>query len=260
MEKVIKSRNNYYINCNTYIDGNEQKVYIFLHGLGGDKNRPTVLRIIEELRKIGIGAITFDFIGHGESDVDFSNFSIQNCIDDLNDVINFVKNNYPNKNIGLFGTSMGGHIILKSMLENDIKVSSIILKSPAVDICSAVENLKPYFNINKESKNFVLPLLKNFQFNEDIINDFTNSSNELIKSQYKIYENTLIIQGQKDDIAPSENTINFAKAHFDNYTIKLFKNADHNFANDGELEEICNMIQVFENQLKENKDENIFDC
>lgn len=260
MIKTIKSRNNYDINCNTDIDKNNDKIYIFLHGLGGNQRRPAVLKVIETLEKIGIGAITFDFVGHGESKVDFNKFSIQNCVDDLNDVIKYVKTNYPNKKIGLFGTSMGGHIILKDLLKNNIKVDSIVLKSPAIDIFGAVQNLKPYFDIDKKSKNFVLPLLKNFEFNEIILNDFINSTKELLKSQNKINAKTLIIQGQKDDIAPSKTTENFAKAHFDNYTLKLFSNADHNFANDGELEVICNLVKEFETNLKENINENIFDC
>ena len=194
MEISIQSKHGYEIKSNFFVNGDIKKIYIFLHGLGGDKLRPTVQKIIESLSQIGINAVTFDFVGHGESKVDFKDFSIQKCVDDLEDVISFVKAMYPNAKIGLFGTSLGGHVALQKLFKNDCHFDSVILKSPAINICGAVDNLKPYFNVSKRKMNFTLPLLKDFNFNKNIIDDLFLSSQNLMNEKQKINN---ILQSEK---------------------------------------------------------------
>ena len=259
MEKIlVRSKNQYDINCNFYVNDNNKKIYIFLHGLGGYQKMPAVLKVIDALKELNIGAITFDFVGHGESEVDFKNFSIQKCIDDLNDVLSYVVKKYPTKKIGLFGTSLGAHIILRNLSQNTLQVDSLILKSPAINIFNAIQNLKPYFNIKKDSNSFVLPLLKDFKIDINKMLDFKKSSDILFQSQKNISTKTLIVQGKKDDIAPYETVIDFIEKNLANCALKLFKNADHNFLNEGEIETVCEYVKSFEKNLKK-QDFNVYE-
>ena len=70
---------------------NIEKIIIYCHGLGSNKSYAS--RFYEELLKNNIGIIAFDFPGHGEDRTDFSQFSLALCIQYLEQIIQYAKEN-----------------------------------------------------------------------------------------------------------------------------------------------------------------------
>ncbi len=81
---------------------------IFSHGFGGDMTFHLFQPLLENLNQIGIGVFRFDFNGCGESEGKFVEMTVPNEIDDLINVISYVRQLSVTKNISLLGHSQGG--------------------------------------------------------------------------------------------------------------------------------------------------------
>ena len=73
--------------------------------------------IIERLNHTGIGVLRYDFNGCGKSEGEFQNMTVPNEIDDLLNVIAYVRQLSVTKNISLLGHSQGG--VVTSMVAGD---------------------------------------------------------------------------------------------------------------------------------------------
>lgn len=81
---------------------------IFSHGFGGDMTFHLFEPLIENLNQIGIGVLRFDFNGCGRSEGKFEDMTVPNEIDDLINVIAYVRQLSVTKSISLLGHSQGG--------------------------------------------------------------------------------------------------------------------------------------------------------
>lgn len=86
----------------------------------------------EEMIKNGIGVICFDFPGHGMSKTNGSKLTIDNCMQDINTVENYIKRICGNLPISIFATSFGAYITLINIAQNNKKYKNIILRSSAI--------------------------------------------------------------------------------------------------------------------------------
>lgn len=88
--------------------GDKCPIVIFSHGFGGDMTFHLFEPLTENLNQIGIGVMKFDFNGCGQSDGKFEDMTVPNEIEDLINVIAFVRQLSVTKNISLLGHSQGG--------------------------------------------------------------------------------------------------------------------------------------------------------
>ena len=56
---------------------------VLTHGFGSGKDGETARRALAKLPRQGIGVLTFDFPGHGESHQDGRELTVEGCLDDL---------------------------------------------------------------------------------------------------------------------------------------------------------------------------------
>ena len=97
--------------------GEKCPMIIFSHGFGGDMTFHLFEPIIERLNHTGIGVLRYDFNGCGKSEGEFQNMTVPNEIDDLLNVIAYVRQLSVTKNISLLGHSQGG--VVTSMVAGD---------------------------------------------------------------------------------------------------------------------------------------------
>ena len=93
---IVSSKKLYKIFCDLYLpdDRNVRKIIIACHGFGGDKKSSAIIALARSLTNFGIGVITFDFPGHGMSKTDGYYYTVENCINDIDDVEQYIKNNF----------------------------------------------------------------------------------------------------------------------------------------------------------------------
>lgn len=97
--------------------GEKCPMVIFSHGFGGDMTFHLFEPIITRLNQNGIGVLRYDFNGCGNSDGEFQNMTVPNEIEDLINVVAYVRQLSVTKNISLLGHSQGG--VVTSMVAGD---------------------------------------------------------------------------------------------------------------------------------------------
>lgn len=171
-----------------------QMIVIMFHGFTGNKTEHAghFRNFSRILFNNNISSIRLDFYGNGESDGEFKDFTFDTLIEDSEEIIQYAKKNYKNKEIVLLGYSMGGAVAAMMSYKHP-EIEKIILWSPAGNITNIISK---YYNERPKNK---------------LGNVFLNGSFELSKDmydsvlQYDTYGNfdkydgkVLIIQGEKD--------------------------------------------------------------
>ena len=134
---------------------NSKDIIIMCHGFGGDKDSPISKLIAQMFLDGGIGVVAFDFPIHGESKAEIEEFTVKNCVSDINVVRTYINDNFPQKDISLMATSFGGYIAINSFLDGNVSYKYVILRSPAVNMKDVLKNslLKENFSEYQRKRN-----------------------------------------------------------------------------------------------------------
>lgn len=109
-------------------------VVVFAHGFDSGKDSPRGGLVAEGLREAGMATFLIDFTGHGESQGDKHDSTIERQTRDLGaalDLITHTSGVDPSR-IGLCGASSGGLVALLTAL-HDPRVGAVALRGPRVD-------------------------------------------------------------------------------------------------------------------------------
>ena len=236
----IKSLKDYYIEINEYIPEKMKKVIIAVHGFGGDKNSTVIVALANELNKYNIGLVCFDFPAHGQSEVDGNYFTVENSINDLNEVEKYVKEKYKLP-IGIFATSYGAYITLLNIGKNKKEYSDVILRCPAIDMYNIFR--KNILNISQEEFKQKGYCELGYERKINIIYEYFE---ELEKNNVKEIVSNLnipivIIHGTEDNMSPIKDSIELERKFKEKVILEKVYGADHRFKKEGELEKILNI-------------------
>ena len=108
---------------------------LILHGFNANKEMTLLTELARQLNEHGIGAVLFDFNGHGASEGSFLDMTIPNEMEDARRVYAHISKWPQVTSISMVGHSMGG--IETSMLAAELgedKVKSIVLMAPAGEL------------------------------------------------------------------------------------------------------------------------------
>lgn len=126
-EKVNLQTNNKLLIDGWYATTDTAKAcVIFLHGIAN--NKATLLKEANEFKKWGYNVLLIDFRGHGNSEGSKTSFGFKET-DETEKAFQFAQKK-GNKNIILYGSSMGASVIFKATAENKINPSAIIADMP----------------------------------------------------------------------------------------------------------------------------------
>ena len=105
---------------------------IIMHGFMGNKERPLLTKLADDLEKDSIASIRFDFNGHGKSEGRFQDMTVLNEIEDAKAVYDYASKLPGVTGIALAGHSQGG--VVASMTAGELgtqKVKALALMAPA---------------------------------------------------------------------------------------------------------------------------------
>jgi len=184
---------------------------ILAHGFSANKDESGLFReIANNLSKIGILVLRFDFSGCGESEGDYSETSLSKLKSDLSSVINFIQTHpkVDTSRIGILGQSFGTSITIA--LEPKVKCLVMMGATPYPKealIKLFGEGYNPNsLSIRTKPSGTVTKIKSQFW------KDFNNY--KLIKSIQNIHCPILFIHGEQDDkVAISEMEEYFENAH-----------------------------------------------
>ncbi len=108
--------------------------FVFIHPFAEEKlwSHRVYVSFARELSNMGYIVVRFDFRGHGDSDGEFVDSSIENNIADISAVIREIKDKYQIEYVGLFGLRLGATLAaIYADSYNDI--SNLILWDPVIN-------------------------------------------------------------------------------------------------------------------------------
>lgn len=117
-----------------------QPLVIMLHGSASNKDEvlDTYVKLADSLYEKGISSIRFDFIGTGDSKVDYLHYTPTSALSDTNKVIDYAKSKTKAK-IGLLGWSEGGTIAI--LAGSNKNLNSLATWAAATDLLDEVKDL-----------------------------------------------------------------------------------------------------------------------
>jgi len=142
IEFSLSKINDHNIYAQSWIPESATKGIIALvHGLGEHSGR--YRHVADFFTKRGFGLIAFDLYGHGKSEGKRGFLPSENthlvCIDKL---LDYIKKEYPDKPIILYGHSLGGELVLWYSLIRKPKIKGVISTSPLFSTYEPVNPIK----------------------------------------------------------------------------------------------------------------------
>ena len=112
-------------------------VCVFFHGYGAAKS--DLLPEAAEFHRWGYDTVLVDFRGSGDSLGDVTTIGFLEA-DDVAAAVDYVREQFPNKPLWLYGRSMGSVAILRSISQGDVQPAGVILECPFDRLLSTAKN------------------------------------------------------------------------------------------------------------------------
>lgn len=190
--------------------------------------------------KKGVSLICFDFPAHGTSAAHEDKLTVKNCMDDLFFVAEQCRREHPYGKKYLFATSFGGYITL--LCSKKLADFSIVLRAPAVTMPEHI--LTDLLNTTPEEFEKAGTITCGFERRICLPYSFYDELQKH-KVAYCICDDPmLIIHGDKDDVVPYRDIIDFCSNH-KNAILQTVFGADHRFKNPGELEQVVGSARAY---------------
>lgn len=222
-----------------FSDVPSDRIVVFCHGYKGYKDWGAWNLVADEFAKNGIDFLKFNFSLNGgtlENPIDFPDLNAfgrntySQEVKDLNTVIDYVSDKFPQKKIALIGHSRGGGIVTLVAAQND-KVSKVISWAGVADYKRRFPIGEELSKWKNEGVRYVLngrtnqKMPHNYSFYEDFIEN--ESQLEILKWAAKINKPHLIVHGKQDEAVNVSEGMELNRA---NPSSQLFLlNANHTF-------------------------------
>ena len=202
------------------------KVFIAVHGNMSNKEDKVIEILANKVTNKGYQLISFDLPEHGERKIDTNYLcKVQNCVNDLKQIIEYAKVNY--NEINIWACSIGAYFSLLAYKDEDLK--QCLFLSPVVNMKIIIENMMLWSNTTEKELNE----------KQEIKTDF----GQTLYWDYYLYvkenpitnwnKKTYILYGNKDNMQ-NENIIEDFSNEF-NCDLTILKNGEHYFHTEEQL-------------------------
>ena len=232
-EKIIYDINNNFRLCGIInnITDSEEIVVICNARTSSKDSRPT-RKLANYLSKNNINNFRFDFVGCGESNGGYKDYTVSNMINNLNCSLNMLIEKYKYKSFILIGCSMGGRIVA-NVDTNKFNIKKIILWYPAIDYKRKIFNIPSRKELIAKRNGFI-SIENNWKLSYEYFKD------ERKYNTFKIIKNMkiplLFIHGTNDPFVNYKTSEILSKNCLDS-KLCLINNGDHGFHNEDNMNE-----------------------
>ena len=200
------------------------KVFIAIHGNMSNKE-DKVIEILANKNK-GYQLISFDLPEHGERKIDTNYLcKVQNCVNDLKQIIEYAKVNY--NEINIWACSIGAYFSLLAYKDEDLK--QCLFLSPVVNMKIIIENMMLWSNTTEKELNEKQKIKTDF--GQTLYWDYYLYVKENPITNWN--KKTYILYGNKDNMQ-NENIIEDFSNEF-NCDLTILKNGEHYFHTEEQL-------------------------
>jgi len=241
MEQKLLIDNKNYITYKIF-DNNSKFDFdiLYLHGFCGDMDGIKGALIENIAKNNNIGLIKLNYLGHGTSSGNMTDFTITDWFNNIKTIIN----KFANKKLLIIGSSMGGWFSYLTALEYPNKIKGILTFAAAIDFLTIL--IKPIANLNQE-------IVYKIKSNSETSKEHLITKKLLLDSEkYNLFDrNNLtfnfpirMLHGMCDNIIPYNISIKFAeKVKCKDLQLNIIKNADHKFTMENNQEILKKAIE-----------------
>ena len=174
----------------------------------------------------GYQLISFDLPEHGERKIDTNYLcKVQNCVNDLKQIIEYAKANY--NEINIWACSIGAYFSLLAYKDEDLK--QCLFLSPVVNMKIIIENMMLWSNTTEKELNEKQKIKTDF--GQTLYWDYYLYVKENPITNWN--KKTYILYGNKDNMQ-NENIIEDFSNEF-NCDLTILKNGEHYFHTEEQL-------------------------
>lgn len=220
-DKVRNTEDDYDFNISTFNMDKGKDVFILVHALGGAGD--TMLPIAKIFLDKGYSCIVYDQMNSGNHPIKKNTFGIKEK-NDLINLVDYIKKDYPDKKINVLGVSYGANTILQAYTYIKDSINLIILDSP---MSKGEEMIDVGFAQSEEETGLPAGVSKFLgNISSKVIEGYSYKDTNGIDKVDKITNPILLISGKEDKVAP----ISQAQAVYDKASEKrefLNSNSGH---------------------------------
>lgn len=195
---------------------------VSLHGLESNKDGSKPIELARRLLAKGIGVVRFDFRGCGQSTGKFQDTNVQTRLDDARAVIHALEREPGGKNLGLFGSSMGGYVAL--FLSADHRLADRVHATVAL---AAPSNLDDLISASPDAVTGLRAFIKEYR-------------EGLFKQVPAGQKAVLLLHGDADETVPVGHSEDVWHGLQEPRERRIFNGCDHRFSNPADLETAMN--------------------
>lgn len=202
------------------------KVFIAIHGNMSNKEDKVIEILANKVTNKGYQLISFDLPEHGERKIDTNYLcKVQNCVNDLKQIIEYAKVNY--NEINIWACSIGAYFSLLAYKDEDLK--QCLFLSPVVNMKIIIENMMLWSNTTEKELNEKQKIKTDF--GQTLYWDYYLYVKENPITNWN--KKTYILYGNKDNMQ-NENIIEDFSNEF-NCDLTILKNGEHYFHTEEQL-------------------------
>lgn len=209
------------------------KLFIAIHGNMSHKSDDAISILAEEVTALNYQVLSFDLPEHGDRKDKNCAFKIQNCVNDLDIIMNYTQS--LSNNLSLFACSIGAYFSLLSY--NKTAFNQCLFLSPVVNMEQIINNMMSCFNISEEKLELEKEIL--MQNGQKLYWDCycyvkANPITEWSKS-------TSILYGEDDKTSEIKFIADFVKRF--NCDLQIIKHGEHYFHTKEQLQYLRNWLK-----------------
>lgn len=217
------------------------RVVLGVHGIGGSADDAIQTAIAEEMELFSSVTVRFDFPAHGNSPMSDRYLTLENCMDSLRTVGQWVREEYPDvEDLCIFATGFGSYvtlITLQDLQELPGRVK-LVVQTPSVRMD---ETLIKMSRISKET----LRAMDKVTFHTAKPFDVRYSFYKEIRDHSAMMEYSipmLILQGEEDDFISMEDIQQFHRLN-EKSKLVIIPGASHRFLEEGAWDMVLDLTR-----------------
>ena len=221
----------YNIHCKLYCKDLKsiRRMVVFGHGFGGHKDNSAAEKFAERMlsRYEDCALLTFNWPSHGDDEKE--TLYLTDCSKYLEQVITYVKQNFPIETLYFYGTSFGGYLALKYIREHGNPFVKMGLRCPAVNMYEVLTQMimsKEELERSHRGEIVSVGFDRKIMVSPKLLMDL--KENDIQQWNYQEFaDDILILHGTADEIVAFEGGTSFAKKN--QITFIPVEGADHRF-------------------------------
>lgn len=222
-------------------ENDSNQIVVIGHGVTGNKDRPFLVHLAENLAEAGLSVLRFSFSGNGESEGEFTDATITKEVADLGSVLDMLDG----YTVAYIGHSMGGAVgVLRAAADERIR----FLVSLAGMVHTQAFAQREFGDVTPD-EGFMwdepdCPLSKAYM-------DDLAAIDSVVQHVSDITVPWLLVHGLEDDVVPIQDSRDILRHANEGTELVQLMNADHVFSEQSLLHMTADVVKWLDRHLNE---------